>query len=157
MYSFQSLRIQETGGVAQDHPTIPRNRRDAPPASVGERLGSVTNHLAAFEKFRNKRMLLEFLQDALRIDTRVRIIQTGHEAQRHQVVMRTVNPSATVLIEGQRIAHGVDHFTRRKPSRGQLPKLLDADAVGLGIAFVVELEATDQLLGLSLIHISEPT
>src|SRR5664279_4389752 len=107
MNPLQPLRIQEAGGVAQNHPTIARNRRDAPPASVRERLRAITDHLAAFKKFRNERMLLEFLQDALRIDTWIGIIQAGDKTKRHQVVLRAVNPRATVLIEAERVAHGV--------------------------------------------------
>ncbi len=50
MNSLQPLRIQEAGGVAEDHPAVAGNRRNRPPAAVGQRLRAVANHLAAFEQ-----------------------------------------------------------------------------------------------------------
>ena len=75
------------------------------------------------------------------------VVESGHEAERDDVVLRAVNPRAAILIEGQRVAHGVDHFARSDAPRRQLPQFLNADTVGLWIAFAVELEAPDELLG----------
>ena len=90
-------------------------------------------------------MLLEFLQNMLRIDARVGIVEPGDKAQRNSVVFRSVNPRSAVLVEGERITHGVDDFAGSHASRGKLPQFLDPDAVGLRIAVTVQLKAANQL------------
>src|SRR5580698_5214384 len=66
MNSFEALRVEETGGVAENHPAIARDRRNRPPAAIRQRLCAVANHLAALEQLRDERMLLEILQHVLR-------------------------------------------------------------------------------------------
>ena len=92
-------------------------------------------------------MLLELLQHVLRIDARIAIVEPGDEAERDEVVLGAVNPGAAVLVESKRVAHGVDDFARSDAAGRQLPQFLHADAVGLRIAFAIELEAVDELLG----------
>ena len=36
MNAFEALRVEESGGVAEDHPAIARNGRDRPPSAVGQ-------------------------------------------------------------------------------------------------------------------------
>ena len=121
MNPFQALRIQQAGGVAEDHPAIAGQRRNRPPAAVGHRLRAVADHLAAFEKLGDERVFLEFLQDALGIEARIGIVEPGHEAERDDVVFSAVNPGAAVFLRGQRPAHGVDDFAGRDACRQGLP------------------------------------
>ena len=92
-------------------------------------------------------MLLEFLQDALRIETRVRIVEAGDEAKRNDVVFAAVDPGAAVFLGGERPAQGVDDFAGSDAARGHFPEFFHADTVGLRVAVSVELEASDKLLG----------
>ena len=124
MNAFQPLRIQKAGGVAEDHPAIAGHRRNRPPAAVGQRLGAVADHLAAFEQLGHERMPLELLQHALRIETRVGIVEPGDEAERHYIVFAAVNPCAAVFFRGQRPAHGVNHFAGSDAAGRELPKAL---------------------------------
>ena len=140
MNALQPLRIQEAGGVAEDHPAIAGHRRNRPPAAVGQRLRAVANHLAAFEQLGHKRMPLELLQHALRIETRVGIVEPGDEAERDHIVLAAVNPGAAVFLRGQRPAHGVNHFAGSDAAGGNFPQFLYALAVGLRVAISVEIE-----------------
>src|SRR5258708_32740523 len=101
---LQSGGVQEAGGIAENHPAIARNRRNRPPAAVWHRLRPVANHLSAFQQLRDQRMLFELLQHALRIETRVGIVEPGDKAKRDYVVFATVNPGATVFFGGERPA-----------------------------------------------------
>ena len=44
--AFQALRIQEAGGVAENHPSVTRDWRNRPPSAVGQRLCAIADHLA---------------------------------------------------------------------------------------------------------------
>ena len=81
------------------------------------------------------------------IEARIGIVEAGDEPERHHVVLAAVDPRAAVFARGERPAHGVDHFAGSDAPRGHLPQFLHADAVGLRVAVLVELEASDQLLG----------
>src|ERR1035437_5566450 len=89
-------------------------------------------------------MFLEFLEDAMRIKPRIAIVESGDETERDEIVFGAVNPCASVFVEGKRVAHGVDDFTRSDAPGGQFPQLLHPDPVGLWIAFAIELEASDR-------------
>src|SRR5581483_7988876 len=94
MDSLEALRVEESSGIAKDHPAIAGNRRNRIPAPVRQRLRAIADHLAAFKQFGDEGMLLENLQHTLRIEPRVRIVEAGYEPQRHNVVLAAVNPGA---------------------------------------------------------------
>src|SRR5580700_5795096 len=147
MNSFEALRIEETGGIAEDHPAITCNRRNRPPAAIGQGLRTVADHLAALEQFRHKGMLLEILQHVLRIETWVGIIEAGHEAERHDVVPSAIDPRAAILFCRQRPTQRVDDFAGGDAARRDFPQFFYALAVCLRIAVFGKIEFRDQLLG----------
>src|ERR1700746_1663830 len=79
MNAFEALGIEEAGRVAEDHPTIARNRRNSPPAAIRQRLRTIADHLSAGEQACDERVLLEILQHVLRIQARIGIVETSHE------------------------------------------------------------------------------
>src|SRR6266705_1841735 len=91
-------------------------------------------------------MPLELLQHALRIQTRVRIVEAGYKSERHNVVRTTVNPRAAVFLRSQRPAHGVNNFSRTDPASRDFPEFLDSLTVRLRVAVASERETVDQLL-----------
>src|SRR5207245_3984464 len=92
-------------------------------------------------------MPLELLQHALRIQTRVRIVEAGYKSERHNVVRTTVNPRAAVFLRSQRPAHGVNNFSRTDPASRDFPEFLDSLTVRLRVAVASECEACDWLVG----------
>ena len=70
MNTLEALRVEESRGVADDHPAIAAERRHGPPSTVGQGLGAVTHDLSAFQQLGNEGMLLEALQHVLRISAR---------------------------------------------------------------------------------------
>src|SRR5579859_2214063 len=92
-------------------------------------------------------MSLEGLQDVMRIEARVFIVESRYETEGDDVVFAAVDPCAAVLVTGERPAQRVDHFAGGDASWRQLPQFLYTNAVGLRIAVFVELEASDELLG----------
>src|SRR5271166_2633949 len=75
MNSLQPLRIQKASGIAEHHPSVSRQRRNAPPAAVGQRLRAVAHHLSAFQKLGDEGMLLEFLQYVLRVEAWIAVVE----------------------------------------------------------------------------------
>src|SRR5580693_4506309 len=51
MNSLEALGVEETGRVAKNHPAVPRDRRNRPPAAIWQRLRAVANHLPALKQF----------------------------------------------------------------------------------------------------------
>src|SRR5437899_7402374 len=92
-------------------------------------------------------MLFELLEHALRIEARVGIVESGHEAQRNDVVLAAVDPGPAVFFRCQRPAHGVDHLAWGNAARWNLPEFLHALAVGLRVTFHVKPEARNKLPG----------
>src|SRR4051812_23247920 len=92
-------------------------------------------------------MLLEALQNFLRIDTRVGIVESGDEAEGDDVVASAVNPCATVFAVGEGPAEGVNDFAGSNASAGNFPEFLHTDTVGLRVLAFLEIEALDELLG----------
>src|SRR5579864_3894277 len=140
MDSLQPRRIEEAGRVAEDHPTVARHRRNRPPTAVRHRLRPVADHLAALEKLRNERMLLELLQNVLRIEPRISVVEPGYESERYDVVFRPVNPGAAVFFRRKRPAHGVDDFAGSDAARRDFPKLFHTDAISLRIRVLGQIE-----------------
>src|SRR5579863_7119278 len=131
MNSLQPLRIEEPGGIAENHPAIARDRRDRPPAAIGKRLPPIADHLAAIEQPGDHGMLFEILQHTLRIEPRIRVVERGDETERDDIVFAAVNPGAAVFLGGQRPAHGVNDLTGRDSTRRDLPQLFYALTINL--------------------------
>ena len=92
-------------------------------------------------------MPLELLQHALRIKPRIGVVEPGDEAERDDVVLRSINPCPAILFRGERPSHGVNHFARRDAARGDLPEFFHADAVGLRVGVFGKIEFLNELLG----------
>ena len=86
---------------------------------------------------------LEFLE---RAEVGVGVVQAGNEAQRDLVVFHVVQEGAAVGVVVHGPAGGVQHEAGLVAGGVNFPQLLDAQAVGLWVAFGIELEAGDDLL-----------
>src|SRR5207302_9822492 len=147
MNSLQPRRIEKACGVAEDHPSVARHRRNRPPTAIRHRLRSVADHLAALEQRRDEWMLLEVLQHVLRIEPRISVVEPGYKSERYDVIFRAVNPGAAVFFRRKRPAHGVDDFSGRHAASGNFPKLFYADAVRLRVRILRQIELLNQVLG----------
>src|SRR5206468_8973024 len=123
------LRVEEARRVADEQEAVAVKLRDRVEAARGNRLRAVANHLPAFEQLSDERMLFEPLELGVRIKKRVLIIQAGDVTEIDDAILHPVNPAAAVCVRVRRIAERVRDAPRRIPVVGQLPKLLDADAV----------------------------
>src|SRR5579859_7971750 len=130
MNPLETRRVQESGRVAEDHPTVACHWRNRPPTAVGHRFGPVADHLAALEQFGHPWMPLELLQHALRIEPRIGVVEPGYESEGDDVVFGTVDPGAAVLSSGERPSHGVHDLARGDTARGHFPQLFDSNSIG---------------------------
>ena len=91
-----------------------------------------SHRVPALERLRRPRMPLELLEHALRIKPRVHVVEARDEAERDNIIFRSVNPRPAILLRGQRPTHGVDHFPLGNWS-GNFPEFFHAHAIGLRI------------------------
>src|SRR5437764_9733324 len=62
MNALQALRIHEARRVTYDHPSMAGKTRYGVPAAIRQSLGTISNHLSAFQQMSDKTMFLELLQ-----------------------------------------------------------------------------------------------
>src|SRR5262249_8055073 len=91
-------------------------------------------------------MGLEALEGFVGIEAWIVVFQAGDESKRDAIVAHAVDPSAAIHAGIERPTERVRDPTRSDAARGNFPKLLDADAVHLGIE-AVELFVRDEVLG----------
>src|SRR5690625_1816064 len=73
-----------------------------------------------------------------RLEARVLIAQPAHKAHRHAVLVKVVDETAAIHFSGQRPAYAVLDQARLDSALGQLPQLLETDAVGLRVAVGIQ-------------------
>ena len=146
MNALEPLRIQETGGVPNDHPAIAGQGRHGEPSAIRKCLCAVADHLAPAQQPRDQRMHFEILENALRIYARVLVVKTGNIAERNDVIFRSVQPTAAVFFGRKRPAHGVNHLTLFDRARRHFPQLFYADAIDLGIEAFLQVILANKLL-----------
>ena len=76
---------------------------------------------------------------------RVLVCQAHHEADCHQVFAEVIEEGPAVGVILKWPAGGMDHQSLAMFGRLDFPEFLDADAISLGVAVGIELEARDQL------------
>ena len=92
-------------------------------------------------------MLLEALELLERVEVRVLVVEPDHEADRDLVVLQVIEERAAIGAAVHRPADGVGDLALAVLGGIDLPQLLDADAEGLRIAALAQLEALEQALG----------
>src|SRR6266568_546298 len=144
--ALEALRIQKARGVADNQPAVHVGSRHGVPATVRNRLRAVTHQLPAVENALQERMRLVFLERFVRVELRILVFQSDHQADGKAVVAEAVNPSSAVGAEIHRPAERMRDKPGLHAPQLHIPKLLDADAVGLRVD-VVELFSGDQVFG----------
>ena len=82
MDSLEAQRIQKSRGIANQQHAIVRAFGQGPPAALGQRLGAVANHLPVGQKLFHERMQLECLEGHVRVEHRIRIVETSDKSNR---------------------------------------------------------------------------
>src|SRR6185369_7172537 len=133
-------RLAADEGAAREH-----RLRQAENAACGDRARTVAEALAAFERLPDLGMGLPALEFLERAQERVLVVEADNEAELDLAVVEVVEERAAVGRRVERPAAGVDDEARLGLVGRDLPQLLDADAVALGVAAFVELVVRDQL------------
>src|SRR6185295_2458327 len=127
----QALRIEKASAITYQQNSVGINLRHRKITARRNRLGAVTNHLAAFEQFAEKRMCFETLKLGVRVQQWVLVIETGHVADIQNPILHPVNPAAAVRLRVGRKPKRVRHAPGWITIIRQFPKLFYADAVNL--------------------------
>src|SRR5450759_986989 len=139
--------VEEPRGIADEHASGEGELGQGLESALGNRARAVGNAPAVFEKASNRRVRLEALEFVERTDPGIFVIQADDKTNRHLVVIQMVEEGAAVGAPVHGPAGGVDDQARLVALRLHLPQLLDADAVGLRVDALAQLEFLHQALG----------
>ncbi len=144
--AFDAAHI-EKAGVATDQCSARKYQLRQRLQSTGnDRARAIGNALATLKEFSDFRMCLVTLEFLIRRQIRIFIAKTNHITDRDLIVFHVVQKRTAVGIGIQRPAGSVNNQTRLMHLGIDFPQLLDADAVGLWIAILVQVELAHQLL-----------
>ncbi len=147
MHALDLGDVERPGGIADEQGSRHVHAWQRLEAALDDRAGPGRNDLAAFEQRRDFRMMLELLEGLERRETRVLIIEPDHVADVQPVLVEVIEKAAAVGLVVHGPAHRVLDQAGGGASGGELPQLLEAEAVGLWGRVPVETEARDHLLG----------
>ena len=141
----------DAGGVQE--PGLAADQRAARKHQLGQReqttrrdgACAIGNALGALERAAQRGVRLVTLELFERGQPGVGIVEPDHHAHGDLILVQMVEEGAAIGMGIQRPARSVEHHPRAGLRRINLPELLDANPVGLGIAPCVELEFCDQL------------
>ena len=113
-----------------------------------DRLGSPLDPLAALEDGTDRRVGLQDLEQVVRVEPGIAVVEADDHPDRHHVVAHRVDERAAELavlrLRAQRPAHGVDHAVERPRD---LPHLLHAELPHLRRRVTAETEVVERDVG----------
>ena len=121
--TLQAQRVQEPARVARDERAIHATRGIVCQPALGQSLRAVPNERAALEQRRDERMPLEALERVVRIEQRILVVETRHEAERIRLPGMPVDERAAELAQAKRVAHRVDDAAGRRNGRSAPPTI----------------------------------
>src|SRR5689334_2635864 len=98
MNSFQTLRVEKAGAVADEQHAVSVRARHREVTAGRDRLRAVTDHLAALEQLRDVRMSLVTLKLRVRIEQRILVVEPGDVSDVQHAVLHAVDPAAAVSL-----------------------------------------------------------
>ena len=104
-------------------------------AALVESTSAVSDPPAALEGAADFRMGLEPLKFIVRAQVRIFVVEADDKTDSHQIVFQVIQERSAVGVAIERPTGGVDHQALLMLGRFDFPEFLDADAVGLFLAF----------------------
>ena len=139
--------VEEAGGVADQQAARKAEFGHRLEAAFVERPRAVGNAPAALEDLADLRVGLETLEFLVGRQVRVAVVQPDHEAYCHLVVLEVIQEGAAIDVGGHGPADGVHGQSGLVHFGAHFPQFLDADAVGLRVGTVAQIEFGKQALG----------
>ena len=147
MGALDLRHVEEPGRVAQQGPARKGELGDRLQAAFAERPRAIADAPPALEMLAHVRVGLEPLHLVERREPGVAVVQADHEAIADQVLAEMIQPRAAVGAAVERPAGRVLDQPGLVLPGGDLPKLLDADGVGLRVAGRAQVEPLHHGLG----------
>ena len=139
--------VEETGRVSDEGSAGKGQLGDGLEATLVQGSCPVRDAPAAVEHGSVQRMMLHLLELAVGGEPWVRVVETDDQADADQVIPEMVQPATAIGIHGQWIAQRMDHRSTPELLRPNLPHLLDAQPVRLGLVVPAQIVRLDDLLG----------
>src|SRR4030095_10122541 len=125
--------MEESGRVADDQKTVSVVLRNREVTALRDGLCPIVEHLPAFEHRPNSRMLLEFLEEPVRVCKWILVVETDDQPYIEQIVLHAVDKSTTERIRRERITEGMHDSAGFDAPLRKLPDLLDSRCIDLRI------------------------
>ena len=120
------------------------------PAPLGDGAGAIADALPILQHAGDKRVMLEALEFVKRVEPGILVVEIDNQPDRHLIPLHVIEIEATVAIAAPLLAKGpataVQHLSRFALTCWQLPQLLEADGIVLGLGRACQVEVGDQLL-----------
>src|SRR6266850_1273718 len=147
MNAFQTHRIEEAGGVSNDHSAVEVVLRQRPITAFGNGFRAVREELSSFQNASYIRMRFELLESLMGVEPWIQIIKTDHEPDRHASLCHVVDKTAAKLFIAQRPAHRMNHTAAVILLLRHIPHFLYTNGKDLGVPFFIQIEFPDELFG----------
>ena len=139
--------VEETGRVSDESSAGKGQLGDGLEATLVQGPCPVRDAPAAVEHGSVERMMLHLLELTVGGEPWVRVVETDNQADADQVIPEMVQPTTTVGVNGQWIAQRMDDLSAPEVLGPDLPHLLDAQRVRLGLAVPAQIVRLDDLFG----------
>src|SRR5262245_13880818 len=143
MNSFQTHRIQESSGIADDQSAIEVVLRLCPVTAFGNRLGAIGIDPASLQDAPDIRMRFELLKSLMGIHAGIKVIEANNEPNGDAAIRHVVNESAAELLTAKRPSHRVNHAPAGILLLRHIPDFLHSDGIDLRVSAFIELEFLD--------------
>src|SRR5258708_17888749 len=133
MAALDARRVEEAGVVADQRASREDQLRQRLQAARRDRARAVRNSLSAGEEISDRGMSLETLELLVRGEVGILVAEADDVADRDLVVLHVIQERPAVGIGIKRPACGMHDESRPVFFRLDVPKLLEADAILLGV------------------------
>ena len=145
MRAFDFRHIEQSGTVADQQRARHFAIRQRLITAFDECASTGRNDLSAIKQRLDSGVILELLKRFPRLEFRVGVVETGDKTDGDAIFVEVVDETAAIGCVVQWPAQRMHDFAGLNAALRQLPKFLDADAVGLRIGVLVEVVFGDEL------------
>src|SRR5208283_384121 len=140
-------RVERAARIADQHRPGHLERRHRLITALDHGARTSGDDFPAAQQLADVRVVLVLLKGFEGLEPRILVIQPHHEAHVDAIVVEVIKKASAIGAAVERPADGVLNEAGLYAPRGQLPQLLESQAVGLRGLAGIELEAPDELLG----------
>ncbi len=143
-------KVESAGIAADQQPTREVHAGQGVPAPLGDGAGAIADALTPLQHAGDKRVMLEALEFVERAEPGILVVEIDNQPDRDLIPLHVIEIETAVTIAAPCLPRGqataVQHLSCFALTCWQLPQLLEADGIVLGLGRACQIECGDQLL-----------